>query len=193
MIVGARILGVGFDNNSVQKGLRVWPGDISLLKIKSGSRLQRNVTVKSRRQPQRALSSHFVRDPQNCCEKSPGYIFISLRAHDWNEPTKLWRTENCVTYSTVLSGMLQERVSQLEPDWRDVIKCISTRFKGARQRERTETERKHGADRQACQSVLKRLRILTTARRERWREKVSKLWGWYVRENSMSSSQRVTG
>lgn len=29
-------------------------------------------------------------------KKRPGYIFISPAAHDWNEPTKLWRRQGSV-------------------------------------------------------------------------------------------------
>ena len=61
-----------FDNASVQKGAASLTWGSSLLKIKSGSRLQKNVTVKSSREPQRALSSRFVRDPHNCCKKELG-------------------------------------------------------------------------------------------------------------------------
>lgn len=92
-----------FDNVSVQKWQWFWPGDKVCLKTTTGSGLPRNVTVKLRRQPQRALSSCFAWDAQNCYEKISGYIFISLSSHDWIESIKLWRREHSVTQSAVLS------------------------------------------------------------------------------------------
>lgn len=53
---------------------------------------------------------------KTAARRSRRYIFISLGAHDRNEPTQLWRRESSVTYSTVLSGVLQKWISQPQPD-----------------------------------------------------------------------------
>lgn len=68
-----------------------------LLKIKSGSRLQRNVTVKSRRQPQRALSSRFVRDAQKLLQKKRAWDTYSSASVLMTETRRqsFWRREEC--------------------------------------------------------------------------------------------------
>lgn len=130
-------------------------------------------------------------------KKSLGYIFISLSTHDWSEPTKLWRRERSVTYSAVLSGMLQEWISQLEPDWHDVIKCINAGFKGAQQRAKRQRRReKQGRETGMSVSTAKGedTRCCKEELRSRWGGKVShKQWEQCVRENSMASSRQSLG
>lgn len=68
-----------------------------------------------------------------------------------------------MTYSAVLSGVLQEWISQLELDFCDMIKCSDAGFKGAQQKEKRQRDRQ---GRQPRPSKLRRVRMLDTAKRK---------------------------
>lgn len=142
---------------------------------KRGSRLLKNVTVKSTRQAPMAVSSSSVSDSQNCHKKKLGYIFNSLCAHDWNKPTKLWKWERSVIYSEVLSSMLWE----WEPDWHDQ----EHRWVQGSTAESKCCEKK--VNRLVWQSALEWIRIVSAARRSQRKGKSRQ----YVSENGMSSQR----
>ena len=69
-----------YTNRSSRQNMLVWQQNVGMsfdlgiksVEVKSGSRNQRNVMVKSRRQPQKVCSFCFVRQLQNCLTKKPG-------------------------------------------------------------------------------------------------------------------------